>query len=117
MAMLVKPVDRNPSLPMLWSRLPLAKLTLARLEAPWKALFPILVTEEGMTMLVKPDPENAKSHILDSWLSLANVTVLNVVHPRNATGEIVIIEAGTKTLPVGASGTIKHWLTPVFENA
>ena len=59
-------------------------------------------------MLVKPDPENAKSHILDSWLSLANVTVLNVVHPRNATGGIVIMEAGTKTLPVDASGTIKH---------
>ena len=54
---------------------------------------------------------------MESWLSLANVTVLNAVHPRNANGGIVIIEAGTKTLPVDASGTIKHWFTPVFENA
>ena len=44
---------------MLSSRLPLAKVTLARLEALWKALLPMLVTEAGMAMLVKPDPENA----------------------------------------------------------
>ena len=54
---------------------------------------------------------------MDSWLPLANVTVLKVVHPQNATGVIVIIEAGTKTLPVVASGTIKHCLTPVLANA
>ena len=39
---------------MLWSRLPLAKLTLARLEVPKKALLPTLVTEAEMVMLVKP---------------------------------------------------------------
>ena len=40
---------------MLWSRLPVAKVTLARLEAPEKAPLPMLVTEAGMAMLVKPD--------------------------------------------------------------
>ncbi len=40
---------------MLSSRLPLAKVTLARLEVLLKALPPIVVTEAGMAMLVKPD--------------------------------------------------------------
>ena len=55
MTMLVKPVDANAPVPMLSSRLPLAKVTLARLEAFWKALPPIVVTEAGMAILVKPD--------------------------------------------------------------
>jgi hypothetical protein len=59
MAMLVKPDCTNALLPMLSSRLPLAKLTLARLEMPEKAPLPTLVTEAGMAMLVKFVDENA----------------------------------------------------------
>ena len=55
MAMLVKPDWENAKLPILSSWLPLSKVTLARLEVPWKALNSILVTEAGMAMLVKPD--------------------------------------------------------------
>ena len=57
--MLVKPVDEKAPVPMLWSRLPLAKLTLARLEVLLKAKPPIVVTEAGMAMLVKFVDENA----------------------------------------------------------
>ena len=53
--MLVKPDDWNAPFPMLWSRLPLPKVTLVRLEVLWKAKSPIVVTEVGMAMLVKPD--------------------------------------------------------------
>jgi hypothetical protein len=39
---------------MLFSWLPLAKVTLPRLETEAKALLPMLVTEAGMAKLVKP---------------------------------------------------------------
>jgi hypothetical protein len=39
---------------MLFSWLPLAKVTLPRLDTEAKAKLPILVTEAGMVMLVRP---------------------------------------------------------------
>ena len=60
---------------MLWSRLPLSNVTLARLEAARKALPPIVVTEAGMAMLVNPDARNAPFPMLWSRLPLEKVTL------------------------------------------
>ena len=49
MAMLVKFVDANAAFPMLWSRLPLAKVMLVKAEHPRKVLSAMLVRDSGMT--------------------------------------------------------------------
>ena len=48
--MLVKPDCLNANHPMLWSRLPLAKVMLVKDEHPLKVLSAMLVWDAGMTI-------------------------------------------------------------------
>ena len=83
---------------MLWSKLPLAKVTLARLEVLEKAPPPMVVTEAGMAMLVKPDDRNALIPMLWSRLPLAKLTLARLEVLKKALLPTLVTEAGMAML-------------------
>ena len=70
MTMLVKPVDANARFPMLWSRLPLAKVMLVKAEHPLKVLSAMLVRDAGMTTFPATTSAHPKGAV-GTWVGTA----------------------------------------------
>ena len=101
--------------------IPFPIVTLASAVQPWNGLFPILVTESGITMLVNPQPLNAEVPILvmvDGMVMLVKdgqfpkvssrilvsplpiVTLFNAEQPKNAKIPRLVTESGITMLVI-----------------